>query len=106
MGDALHLISSFGGSGGNTALQDAALLAEKLDDALNKNRSVAQALTSYQNDALKYGLQQVRSGKRMTRLLLSRNAFIRFCLLRVAPAVNSIFKKKEAAIHSAGRNGP
>jgi 2-polyprenyl-6-methoxyphenol hydroxylase-like FAD-dependent oxidoreductase len=84
MGDATHLMPPFGAHGGNTALRDAALLAEcfSADPAV----AVLQSrLNHYQQEVQNYGRKQVKSAISMMRATLSGNRLLRFLLLRVLP---------------------
>lgn len=64
LGDAIHAMSPSGGSGANTALRDAALLAERLGSVARGERNLTTAIDSYQREMLKYGFDAVRASTR------------------------------------------
>jgi 2-polyprenyl-6-methoxyphenol hydroxylase-like FAD-dependent oxidoreductase len=55
LGDAIHAMSPSSGSGANTALRDAALLAERLGSVARGEQDLATAIDSYQREMLTYG---------------------------------------------------
>lgn len=63
LGDAVHAMSPARGSGANTALQDAALLASKLADAERGDRDVVAAITAYEREMIVYGFEAVRASR-------------------------------------------
>jgi 2-polyprenyl-6-methoxyphenol hydroxylase-like FAD-dependent oxidoreductase len=76
----------FGAHGGNTTLRDASLLADCFSNHPTR-AEVQERLQRYQQEMLGYGFNQVKSAKRMMRLSLGRNAFLRFVILDVVPAL-------------------
>lgn len=86
MGDAAHLMPPFGAHGGNTALRDAALLADCFSNDPPR-AELKERLERYQQEMLGYGFSQVKSAKRQMRLSLGHNALLRFAFLDVVPTL-------------------
>jgi 2-polyprenyl-6-methoxyphenol hydroxylase-like FAD-dependent oxidoreductase len=64
LGDAIHAMSPAGGSGANTALRDAALLASELGAAARGEKSPVQAVGDYERQMVDYGFAAVRASRR------------------------------------------
>jgi 2-polyprenyl-6-methoxyphenol hydroxylase-like FAD-dependent oxidoreductase len=64
LGDAIHAMSPAGGSGANTALRDAALLASELGAAARGEKSPVQAVGDYERRMVDYGFAAVRASHR------------------------------------------
>jgi 2-polyprenyl-6-methoxyphenol hydroxylase-like FAD-dependent oxidoreductase len=64
LGDAIHAMSPAGGSGANTALRDAALLASELGAAARGEKSQVQAVGDYERRMIDYGFAAVRASRR------------------------------------------
>jgi 2-polyprenyl-6-methoxyphenol hydroxylase-like FAD-dependent oxidoreductase len=63
LGDAIHAMSPARGSGANTALRDAALLAGELAAATRGEKSPVQAIASYERQMTSYGFAAVRASR-------------------------------------------
>jgi len=89
MGDAVHVMPPFGAHGGNTALCDAALLAEKLQDAAAREKPLEVAIRAYQAEMTEYAFQQVETSKTMMRRFTITNPLVRWAMLRALPWLRS-----------------
>jgi 2-polyprenyl-6-methoxyphenol hydroxylase-like FAD-dependent oxidoreductase len=63
LGDAVHAMSPSRGSGANTALRDAALLAAELAAAARGDKDVVRAIGDYEREMVAYGFQAVRASR-------------------------------------------
>src|SRR5262249_59453400 len=63
MGDAVHVMPPFGAHGGNTALCDAALLAEKLQDAAAREKPLQGGIRAYPAEMTEKRLPPVATPK-------------------------------------------
>lgn len=82
MGDAVHVMPPFGAHGGNTALRDAALLAEKLLEASENGLPPESAFVSYQREMEDYAFKAVAAADRSMRQL-EMNPLLRWIMLKV-----------------------
>jgi 2-polyprenyl-6-methoxyphenol hydroxylase-like FAD-dependent oxidoreductase len=67
LGDAIHAMSPAGGSGANTALRDAALLAGELAAAARGEKALLQAVGDYERRMTDYGFAAVRASRAQSR---------------------------------------
>lgn len=63
LGDAIHAMSPARGSGANTALRDAALLASELAAAARGDKSLIRAVGDYERQMTDYGFAAVRASR-------------------------------------------
>jgi 2-polyprenyl-6-methoxyphenol hydroxylase-like FAD-dependent oxidoreductase len=63
LGDAVHAMSPSRGSGANTALRDAALLASELAAAARGEKDVVRAIGDYEREMVAYGFEAVRASR-------------------------------------------
>lgn len=63
LGDAVHAMSPSRGSGANTALRDAALLASELAAAARGAKDVVTAIGDYEREMVVYGFEAVRASR-------------------------------------------
>ncbi|HEY1669439.1 MAG TPA: FAD-dependent monooxygenase [Trebonia sp.] len=61
LGDAIHAMSPARGSGANTALRDAALLTAELAAAERGEKTLLQAVGTYERQMIDYGFAAVRA---------------------------------------------
>ncbi|WP_314592126.1 NAD(P)/FAD-dependent oxidoreductase [Paenibacillus terrigena] len=93
MGDAVHIMPPTGAHGGNTALRDAALLAEKLEAAAIQGEALEQAVSSYQEEMSKYAFREVEASKVMMKRFTIKNPLINWVMLCGIPWIRSIANK-------------
>lgn len=93
MGDAVHVMPPTGSHGGNTALRDAALLAEKLEAAVIQGEALEKAIGSYQEEMSHYAFREVKSAKAMLKRFTIKNPFIGWVMMRAIPRIRSITNK-------------
>lgn len=89
MGDAVHVMPPLGAHGGNTALRDAALLADKLLDMACRGEPVEQAVKMYQQEMIGYAFQEVEGAMAMLRRSTTTNQLVRWAMLRAVPWLRS-----------------
>ena len=63
IGDAIHAMSPAGGSGANTALRDAALLAGELAAAARGEKTTVEAIGCYERQMIDYGFAAVQASR-------------------------------------------
>jgi 2-polyprenyl-6-methoxyphenol hydroxylase-like FAD-dependent oxidoreductase len=63
IGDAIHAMSPAGGSGANTALRDAELLAGELAAAARGEKTTVEAIGCYERQMIDYGFAAVRASR-------------------------------------------
>ena len=90
VGDAVHVMPPTGAHGGNTALRDAALLAEQLKRASAGDEPVKQAIGAYQNEMMEYAFKEVDASRKMLARSNIKNSLVRFLILRAIPWVRSL----------------
>ena len=90
MGDAVHVMPPAGAHGGNTALRDAALLAQKLQDAARFGTPVAGAIQEYQDEMLIYAFKEVDRARAMLRRANVENPQVRWLMMRALPWLRSL----------------
>jgi 2-polyprenyl-6-methoxyphenol hydroxylase-like FAD-dependent oxidoreductase len=61
IGDAIHATTPVGGTGANTALRDAALLASRIGRVAGGRSPLIEAIASFECDMREYGYQAVRN---------------------------------------------
>jgi 2-polyprenyl-6-methoxyphenol hydroxylase-like FAD-dependent oxidoreductase len=96
MGDAVHVMPPTGAHGGNTALRDAALLADRLQAARRDGASVQQAIGEYQREMIAYAFREVENSVAMLRRNNVTNPLARFAMLRLVPWVRSLVRQSPA----------
>lgn len=90
MGDTVHVMPPLGAHGGNAALRDAALLAEKLQDAAHRGTPLEQAIKTYQEEVVIDAFKEVGSSTAMLRRSTTRNPLVRWAMLRAVPWLRSL----------------
>ena len=90
MGDAVHVMPPTGAHGGNTALLDAALLADKLKEAASRGEPLEQAIKRYQDEMVPFAFKQVESSMAMLRRNTIKNPLVRFVMMRAVPWLRSL----------------
>ena len=90
MGDAVHVMPPTGAHGGNTALRDAALLAEKLKEAASQGEPLEQAIQMYQDEMVVYAFKEVESSMAMLRRSNIKNPLVRHAMTRWMPWLRSL----------------
>lgn len=90
VGDAVHAMPPFGAHGGNTALRDAALLADKLVHAHTHGASVESAIAAYQSEMPSYAFKAVDTAAGMMRRLTGSGWFQRMVMTRVLPRLHRV----------------
>src|SRR6266516_6474117 len=96
MGDAVHVMPPTGAHGGNTALRDAALLADRLHAAHRDGASVQQAIGEYQREMIAYAFREVENSVALLRRNNVTNPLARFAMLRLVPWVRSLVRESPA----------
>ncbi len=96
MGDAVHVMPPTGAHGGNTALRDAALLADRLQAAHRDGTSVQEAIGEYQRKMIAYAFREVENSVAMLRRNNVTNSLARFAMLRLVPWVRSLVRQSPA----------
>ena len=86
LGDAIHAMSPAGGSGANTALRDAALLASELGAAARGEKSPVQAIADYERRMVDYGFAAVRASRRAELATTTRRSALVRRLVNHLPA--------------------
>lgn len=97
MGDAVHVMPPTGSHGGNTALRDAALLAEKLKTAAIEGTPLEKAVASYQEEMSKYAFREVEASKTMLKRFTIKNPLMNWVMLRAIPRIRSWSNKSLTA---------
>ncbi|MBC9934692.1 FAD-dependent oxidoreductase [Chitinophaga qingshengii] len=69
MGDAIHTMSPAAGLGANTALRDAAVLAENIVKVANSSLSLTAAITDYEHQMLTYSSAAIAASIQGSKLL-------------------------------------
>lgn len=88
LGDAVHAMPPTGALGGNTALRDAALLAQRLQEA--PNGDLLEAVRRYQEEMMSYAFKEVDSSVAMLRRTCAMHPLARFAMLRTVPWLRSL----------------
>jgi 2-polyprenyl-6-methoxyphenol hydroxylase-like FAD-dependent oxidoreductase len=86
LGDAIHAMSPAGGSGANTALRDAALLASELGAAARGQKGLVQAIGDYEQRMVDYGFAAVRASERAGLAVTTRRGALVRRLVSRLPA--------------------
>lgn len=73
LGDAVHAMTPTLGRGANLAMRDAALLGRRLKAVAIGEQSLQQALTTYEEELLRYGFDAVRESVAMGRQRMGQN---------------------------------
>lgn len=92
MGDAVHVMPPLGAHGGNTALRDAALLADKLISALHTGDSIERAIRCYQEEMVAADFKEVNSAVTMLRRMTTKNPVTRWAMMSAVPWFRSLGK--------------
>jgi len=79
-----------GAHGGNTALRDAALLAETLISAADGGPPVEEAIQRYQRQMIEYSFKDVDASTSMLSRMQLKNPVTRYFILRTIPAMRSL----------------
>jgi 2-polyprenyl-6-methoxyphenol hydroxylase-like FAD-dependent oxidoreductase len=82
LGDAIHAMSPARGSGANTALRDAALLARRLVEAVAERRDPVAAVGAYEAEMREYGFAAVAASRQAEAELATRRGGLRSWLFR------------------------
>jgi 2-polyprenyl-6-methoxyphenol hydroxylase-like FAD-dependent oxidoreductase len=90
LGDAVHVMPPLGAHGGNTALRDAALLADRLEQAFAHGESLDQTIATYQADMVRYAFDAVDGASKQLRRLTDPNPVQRWILLRALPRLHRV----------------
>jgi 2-polyprenyl-6-methoxyphenol hydroxylase-like FAD-dependent oxidoreductase len=90
MGDAVHAMPPFGAHGGNTALRDAALLGQRLVEALESGTPVEDAIARYQDEMVTYAFRAVDTAAGLMRRLTGDAAAPHWVLTRVLPRLHRV----------------
>ncbi|GGD77751.1 FAD-dependent oxidoreductase [Paenibacillus nasutitermitis] len=93
MGDAVHVMPPTGAHGGNTALRDAALLADKLEAIAIQGETLEWAILSYQEGMSKYAFREVEASKTMMKRFSIKNPLMSWVMLRAIPWMRSFTNK-------------
>ena len=96
MGDAVHVMPPTGAHGGNTALRDAALLADRLQAGRRDGASMREAIGEYQREMIAYAFREVENSVAMLRRNNVTNPVARFAMLRVVPWARSLVRQSPA----------
>ncbi|MCT9108108.1 FAD-dependent monooxygenase [Streptomyces mirabilis] len=83
LGDAAHLMPPFGAAGGNTALRDAAMLAEKL-----RTLPPTQALAAYLKEMGAYAFKEVEASVKQMNRLTQTGQLAQWLMLRAMPRLH------------------
>ncbi|MFF2124133.1 FAD-dependent oxidoreductase [Streptomyces olivochromogenes] len=83
LGDAAHLMPPFGAAGGNTALGDAAVLAEKL-----RTLPLTQALAAYREEMGAYAFKEVEASVKQMNRLTQTGQLAQWLMLRSMPRLH------------------
>jgi 2-polyprenyl-6-methoxyphenol hydroxylase-like FAD-dependent oxidoreductase len=86
LGDAIHAMSPARGSGANTALRDAALLATELGAAARDEKTPVQAITDYERQMVDYGFAAVRASRSAELATTTRRSPVLRYLISHLPA--------------------
>jgi 2-polyprenyl-6-methoxyphenol hydroxylase-like FAD-dependent oxidoreductase len=86
LGDAIHAMSPARGSGANTALRDAALLAAELGAAARDEKTPVQAIADYERQMVDYGFAAVRDSRRAELAATTRRSAVLRSLVSHLPA--------------------
>lgn len=90
IGDAVHVMPPTGAHGGNTALRDAALLAEKLEKATVNDEPLQKAIAAYQSEMIEYSFKEVDASRKLLACSNMKNPLVRFAMLRAIPWLRSV----------------
>jgi 2-polyprenyl-6-methoxyphenol hydroxylase-like FAD-dependent oxidoreductase len=86
LGDAIHAMSPARGSGANTALRDAALLATELGAAVRGEKAPVQAIADYERQMVGYGFAAVRASRSAELATTTRRSAVLRYLISHLPA--------------------
>lgn len=92
MGDAVHVMPPLGAHGGNTALRDAALLADKLVRAPHPGEPIERAISCYQEEMVAADFKEVNDAVTMLRRMTTKNPVTRWAMSSVVPWLRSLGK--------------
>lgn len=90
MGDAVHVMPPTGSHGGNTALRDAGLLADKLEAAMKQEADFETAIYNYYHEMSKYAFHEVEASKSMMKRFTMKNPVMRWTMLSAIPWIRSL----------------
>lgn len=94
MGDAAHSMTPAAGVGGNTALQDAALLSAELGKVQSRSQTVVQALELYEKGMMDYGYRAVDGSLRNLRMIMTEGTVQRTLLLSLLRGLGIIMSAR------------
>jgi len=90
MGDAVHPMPPTGAHGGNTALRDACLLADKLETAMKQEEDFETAIYNYYHEMSKYAFHEVEASKTIMKRFTMKNPVMRWTMLSAIPWIRSL----------------
>ena len=90
LGDAIHTMTPLQGLGGNTALQDAAILAHQLIRAERGETDVVSAIATYESAMRQYAFDAVQRSLQVSDAVASTSVFGRVAFRTVLSIVSAV----------------